>query len=301
LAVALLYVFQEKILYVPKLPGVPDDYSIPPDRYGLASEDVTFTTRDKIRLHAWFLYLPHWTPEFMRTRPVVLFFQENAGNMSFRLPYLRLMIHRLNCPVFAVSYRGYGLSKGRPNEKGLMEDALAGLEALRGRTDVDTGRVVVYGRSLGGAVALHLAARAQDRVAALIVENTFYSVEDMVARVVPPLGAVIGTGKPLNFLVTNKWHNWREIPKITRTPLLMLVSDQDEMVPADQMYKLHALQRAPACELVSFPHAHHMDAYDVDPDAYWGALKAFMAAHVERHPDGRNTAGDALSRPDFVP
>lgn len=55
------------------------------------------------------------------------------------------------------------------------------------------------------------------------------------------------------------------------------------MVPPEHMYKLHSLNRAPHCDLVSFPHAHHMDAYDMEPEAYWGALRAFMGKHVEVH------------------
>jgi hypothetical protein len=62
------------------------------------------------------------------------------------------------------------------------------------------------------------------QIKALIVENTFMSVEDMVSQVLPPLGAVIGTGKPLNCLVTNKWRNLAEIERITQLPLLMMAS-----------------------------------------------------------------------------
>ena len=62
------------------------------------------------------------------------------------------------------------------------------------------------------------------QVCALMVENTFTSVEDMVSRIVPPLGLVVGTGKPLNFLVTNKWHNTQQIKRITTVPMLMLIS-----------------------------------------------------------------------------
>jgi hypothetical protein len=62
------------------------------------------------------------------------------------------------------------------------------------------------------------------QIKVLIVENTFMSVEDMVSQVLPPLGAVIGTGKPLNCLVTNKWRNLAEIERITQLPLLLMAS-----------------------------------------------------------------------------
>mmetsp|Transcript_27946 Transcript_27946/g.75498 ORF Transcript_27946/g.75498 Transcript_27946/m.75498 type:complete len:304 (+) Transcript_27946:100-1011(+) len=275
-AVALLYFFQEKILYVPSIPGMPDTSNITPERYGMASQDVDIVTKDGTKIHAWLLMLKHWTTEELKSRPVILFFQENAGPMAFRLPFLQLMIRHLGCPVFAVSYRGYGLSEGRPTEKGLKEDARAALAHLAQSPAVDGSRVVIFGRSLGGAVALHLAAEKPRQVVGVMVENTFTSVEDMVSRVVPPLGWIIGTGKPGNFLVTNKWRNYEAIGQLENVPLLMLVSGQDEMVPSEQMYSLHKLQRSKQCKLVEFPLAHHMDAYDVEPVQYWTALKDFM-------------------------
>uniref|UniRef100_A0A7R9W232 Serine aminopeptidase S33 domain-containing protein n=1 Tax=Chlamydomonas euryale TaxID=1486919 RepID=A0A7R9W232_9CHLO len=275
-AIAALFIFQEKIVYVPIVPGMPADYWLEAKKYGLEEEDVEITASDGVKLHGWFLHLPHWTSEYMKTRPVVLFFQENAGNMSFRLPFLRGMIKALDCPVFAVSYRGYGKSQGRPNEKGIKLDAEAGLQHLLTRTDVDTSRVFVFGRSLGGAVAMHLVSKHQSQVCGLILENTFTCVEDMAAQLIPPLGMFIGTGRPLNFLVTNKWSSIKILPAITKVPLLMLVSGKDEMVPPQQMYQLHQAQRAPSCDIFEFPDAHHMDAYDTNPAAYWGALTDFV-------------------------
>ncbi|KAF5835418.1 hypothetical protein DUNSADRAFT_7453 [Dunaliella salina] len=178
-------------------------------------------------------------------------------------------------------YRGYRLSEGqlsegKPTEKGLKEDARAALAHLAENPAVDGSRVVIFGRSLGGAVALHLAAEKPIQVIEVMVENTFTSVEDMVSRVVPPLGLIIGTGKPGNFLVTNKWRNNEAIGQLDEVPLLMLVSGQDEMVPSEQMYSLHKLQRSKQCKLVEFPLSSHMDAYDKEPVRYWCALTEFM-------------------------
>ncbi|KAJ9505547.1 hypothetical protein QJQ45_011866 [Haematococcus lacustris] len=305
-------------LYVPKIPGLVDSDPLTPERLGLQSEDISITTRDGVRLHAWLLGLAPWAQQHRRNRPVILFFQENAGDMSFRLPFLRTMMRRLDCPVLAVSYRGYGMSQGRPNERGLQLDAQAGLDYLLSRPDLKDRAVVLFGRSLGGAVSTYLAATRQHqaggvsgrrvegksrRVHALIIENTFMSVEEMVAQVLPPLGIAIGPGKLLNFLVTNKWHNRDQLPKITQLPILMLVSSlllghrvtlvemalvvvQDEMVPASQMYALHALNRAPHCELVTIQGAHHLDAYEHSPEEYWGALRNFMLTQVESRAAG---------------
>lgn len=71
-------------IYVPRLPGIPNDYPYYPDAFRLAYEDVWLTTSDGLRLHAWLMWPPHWGPEERRRRPTVVFFQENAGNMAFR-------------------------------------------------------------------------------------------------------------------------------------------------------------------------------------------------------------------------
>ncbi|GLC33820.1 hypothetical protein PLESTB_000508200 [Pleodorina starrii] len=280
LALALLYFFQEKILYVPRVPGLPSGIWKYPNEFHLEYEDVYLTTEDGVKLHAWLLWRRGWTKETIKTRPVVIFFQENAGNMSFRLPFLRLLVHRLNVVVFAMSYRGYGLSEGQPNQRGLQKDAVAGLRYVLSRDDLATDKVVLFGRSLGGAVAVHLAAEQQQLVQALVVENTFTGVQDMVARVVPPLSLLIGSGRPCNFLVTNKWSNIEIIPRI-KLPMLMMVSLRDEMVPASQMLRLYAAQRSPNCELEQFTEASHMDAYDVEPEQYWGALARFLTRFVD--------------------
>ncbi|KAG2497973.1 hypothetical protein HYH03_004234 [Edaphochlamys debaryana] len=279
LGLALLYFFQEKILYVPRIPGLPSGIWKYPNEFQLEFEDVYLDTADGVRLHAWLLWGRGWTKEDIKSKPVVMFFQENAGNMSFRLPFLRLLVYRSNVVVFALSYRGYGLSQGRPSEKGLQKDVAAGLDYVRGRPDLATDRVVLFGRSLGGAVAVHLAAERQEKLKALIVENTFTGVQDMVGSVVPPLSLLIGTGRPCNFLVTNKWNNLALIPRV-KLPMLMMVSLRDEMVPAPQMYKLYNAQTSQACELVEFHEASHMDAYDVEPEQYWGALHQFMQRYV---------------------
>ncbi|KAJ9509671.1 hypothetical protein QJQ45_011331 [Haematococcus lacustris] len=75
LAVALIYLFQEKILYVPKIPGLVDSDPLTPERLGLQSEDISITTRDGVRLHAWLLGLAPWAQQHRRNRPVILFFQ----------------------------------------------------------------------------------------------------------------------------------------------------------------------------------------------------------------------------------
>lgn len=116
-----------------------------------------------------------------------------------------------------LSYRGYGLSEGSPSEKGLRLDAKAALQYLHDRDDViDKNRIYIFGRSIGGACAIALAASplGQDIVKGIVVENTFTSIDDMIDVVFP----FLAFAKPFN---RNKWNSLSEIPRI-KVPILFM-------------------------------------------------------------------------------
>ncbi|ONK65357.1 uncharacterized protein A4U43_C07F36280 [Asparagus officinalis] len=115
---AALVALQEKMVYVPALPGLPRSYSFTPARLRLDYEDVWLTSQDGVRLHSWFV--KHSPPV---KGPTILFFQENAGNIAHRLEFIRVMLQRLECNVFMLSYRGYGESDGYPSQHGIIKDA----------------------------------------------------------------------------------------------------------------------------------------------------------------------------------
>ena len=100
--------------------------------------------------------------------------------MGFRLPNLSALYKAMECNLFVLSYRGYGGSDGTPSEDGLILDAESVLDYLHDRVDVDSSKIILFGRSLGGAVAIALASRHPQKVAGTIVENTFTSMSDMV-------------------------------------------------------------------------------------------------------------------------
>lgn len=114
----------------------------------------------------------------------ILMFHGNAGNIGHRIPIARVLANDLACNVLMLEYRGYGLSTGTPNEQGLAIDAQTGLDYIRSRDDLKRTRIVVYGQSLGGAVAIGLVAKNQQQgdIAALILENTFLSIRKMIPR-----------------------------------------------------------------------------------------------------------------------
>ncbi|XP_073103717.1 alpha/beta hydrolase domain-containing protein WAV2 isoform X1 [Elaeis guineensis] len=292
---ATLVAFQEKLVYVPALPGLPRPYSITPARLLLDYEDVWLRSSDGVRLHSWFV--KHEPPvrgatlayRGSRVRvlgPTILFFQENAGNIAHRLEFVRIMMQKLHCNVFMLSYRGYGESDGYPSQHGIIKDAQAALDHLTQRNDIDTSRIVVFGRSLGGAVGSILAKNNPDKVSAIILENTFTSILDMAGVMMPFLKWFIGGGasrgpKVLNCLVRSPWSTIDVIGQI-KQPILFLSGLQDELVPPSHMQMLYskAVEHNRYCRFVEFPTGMHMDTWFSGGDRYWRNIQLFLDQYV---------------------
>ncbi|KAH0651799.1 hypothetical protein KY290_031381 [Solanum tuberosum] len=293
---AILVAFQEKLVYVPVLPGLTKAYPITPARLRLLYEDVWLRSSDGVRLHAWFIKL---FPDCKG--PTIIFFQENAGNIAHRLEMVRIMLQRLQCNVFMLSYRGYGASDGYPSQHGITKDAQAALDHLVQRTDIDTSRIVVFGRSLGGAVGTVLTKNNPDKVAGLILENTFTSILDMAGVLLPFLKWVIGGSgskgfKLLNFVVRSPWNTIDVIGEI-RQPILFLSGLQDEMVPPFHMQMLYAkaAARNRQCLFVEFPSGMHMDTWLAGGDHYWRTIQKYLEETVPEKKDDESKKDSELS------
>ncbi|XP_049413268.1 alpha/beta hydrolase domain-containing protein WAV2 isoform X2 [Solanum stenotomum] len=293
---AILVAFQEKLVYVPVLPGLTKAYPITPARLRLLYEDVWLRSSDGVRLHAWFIKL---FPDCKG--PTIIFFQENAGNIAHRLEMVRIMLQRLQCNVFMLSYRGYGASDGYPSQHGITKDAQAALDHLVQRTDIDTSRIVVFGRSLGGAVGTVLTKNNPDKVAGLILENTFTSILDMAGVLLPFLKWVIGGSgskgfKLLNFVVRSPWNTIDVIGEI-RQPILFLSGLQDEMVPPFHMQMLYAkaAARNRQCLFVEFPSGMHMDTWLAGGDHYWRTIQKYLEETVPVKKDDESKKDSELS------
>jgi fermentation-respiration switch protein FrsA (DUF1100 family) len=280
-------------IYIPRVPGLPADYAYHPTDFGLLYEDAHFVAEDGIALHGWLMWPREWGNHPLSHRPVVVFFQENAGNMSFRLPFLKELTRALNCSAFALSYRGYGISKGSPSEKGLRIDAMAALHWLQQRGD--TGPVIVMGRSLGGAVALRAASDCilaskitttstttnnNIELKGLIIENTFSTMAATVGHIMPFLSPLIGPGKFGNFLLRNKWDNVESAKELTNFPILWLSSLQDEMLPPVHMSELFSLHPKEPWKFVTFENGRHIDTYESHAAQYWPIVKGFVDAQL---------------------
>ncbi|KAM0030709.1 putative peptidase S9, prolyl oligopeptidase, catalytic domain, alpha/Beta hydrolase [Helianthus debilis subsp. tardiflorus] len=294
---ALLVAFQEKLVYVPVLPGLTKSYPITPARLRLLFEDVWLTSSDGVRLHSWLI---KFSPDCRG--PTILFFQENAGNIAHRLEMVRIMLQKLHCNVFMLSYRGYGASDGYPSQQGITMDAQAALDHLSQRTDIDTSQIVVFGRSLGGAVGAVVAKNNPDKVAALILENTFTSILDMAGVLLPFLKWFIGGStskglKILNFVVRSPWSTIDEIRQV-KQPILFLSGLRDEMVPPFHMEMLYAKAAAhnKKCVFVDFPTGMHMDTWLAGGEHYWNTVRTFIQQNVlEKGDESQHKENDSES------
>ena len=157
-----LYFFQDKLIYQPNpillncpTPETnPSRYKKPSER-GLDYEDLYLTGSDGVRIHTWFI-------KAIAPKGTVVFFHANAGNLGFRMDNYEMFASNLQMNVFAVSYRGYGYSEGKPSETGLMRDADAVMHYVYTQLPVDRRKVFLFGRSLGGAVSIYAASKYTD-------------------------------------------------------------------------------------------------------------------------------------------
>jgi uncharacterized protein len=204
-----MMLLEEKLIFFPtKYPGGQWN---PPD---LAFEDATFTADDGTQLHGWFV--PHQNP-----RAVVLIAHGNGGNLTHRHDLLRLL-HELGTATLIFDYRGYGRSQGSPTESGVLQDAEAARRWLSKRTGLRHNMMVFFGESLGGAVAIHLAATGGAR--GLILENTFSSMADVAAFHYPWL--------PVRLLMHSRFDSVAKI-RSYHGPLLQIHGDRDTIVPVE--------------------------------------------------------------------
>ena len=253
-----VYFMQSRMLYYPNMPG--RELTATPADIDLEYQDVSLTTEDGIELHGWFI--PGDNPH--RT---LLFFHGNAGNISHRLESIELF-HRLGVSVFIFDYRGFGQSAGSPTEQGTYLDAQAAWSYLTQTRALDADGIIVFGRSLGGAIATWLASRHTP--AMLILESTFTSVPAMARRFYPFL--------PVS-LLSRFQYNSLALVKNLACPLLIAHSRDDEIIPYEEGRKL--FKAAPEPKQFLEMRGGHNDGFIVSGPAYKSGLRAFIDAHAQ--------------------
>lgn len=250
---AVMYLQQPRMIYFPvsTLDSTPKDW-------GHEFEDVYLQTSDGIQLHGWFIPGPG-------ARKTVLFFHGNAGNISHRRESIEIFL-RLNLNVFIIDYRGYGKSQGKPNEKGTYADGDAAWDHLVNVRKIKPSDILIFGRSLGGAVATHLAARS--RPAALIVESAFSSARDMASIVLPLLSYIV---------ILRFNYDTAAIIKNVNCPVLVIHSKDDEIIPYRLGLKIYQSAKQPKSHLVL--RGGHNDGFYVSGTDYTEGLQKFIAGY----------------------
>jgi fermentation-respiration switch protein FrsA (DUF1100 family) len=207
-----LYLLQERMVFLSSVPG--RELVATPADFGWAYESVAIDTADGERLHGW--YVPA-----ANSRGTLLFFHGNAGNISHRLDSIGIF-RDLGLDTLIIDYRGYGESTGRTSEAGTYRDAEAAWKFLVNTRQVPPARIVIFGRSLGGAVGAWLGAR-QDP-AGVIIESCFTSGADLARRLYPYLPTRLITR--LRYPVT-------DYARRLASPVLVVHSRDDEIIPYD--------------------------------------------------------------------
>lgn len=228
-----------------------------PRDFGVPFEAATVDTADGERLRAWIMRAP-------APRARIVYFHGNGGNLSNWAPILA-SIARRGYSVFAFDYRGYGVSTGRPTERGLYRDVDA--IVARAWTDADNGAPLIYwGRSLGCSMAGYA---ATVRPPAGVIAEAGFADARAAVRSSPPLLL-------LSFLASYRFPA-ADFLNRANVPVLQLHGDRDSIIPFGVGRELHARLAVPK-RFVTITGGDHNDAEPTDPAAYWGAIDEFTAS-----------------------
>ena len=225
----------------------------------LDHEDVHFTSSDGTSLHGWYC------PQAGADISILLCHGngENVANLADELDFLR---QKYRANVFAFDYRGYGHSQGRPFEAGILADGEAAQHWLAKRTGQEPGQIVLWGRSLGGAVAVHLAARLG--AAALVLDRTFSSMVDVAASHYPWL--------PVRWVLRNRYPSVDKLPRYTG-PLIQIHGQPDEIVPYRFAQALFASSRSANKQFITSQDLTHNAPW---PSDYYQRVQEFLQGAV---------------------
>ena len=260
-----LYFMQPTFLYSPvrEIPYTPDEL-------GLDFENVIFRNSDGLKLTGW--YIPAHGSEL-----TVLFCHGNGGNMMHCLDSINIFYDLgLNCFIF--DYCGYGGSQGNPSEEGTYHDADAAYKWLTEEKKVSPDNIIIFGRSLGGSIAAHLAGTVKAK--ALIIESAFTSYVDIGKKFYPYM--------PVRWFARFKYTTIDYIRKV-HCPVMIIHSRYDEVVPFEFGLELYEAANGPK-EFVEIFGSHN-DGFLVSGEIYkcaWTKWMKFLKEHNSR--DSREQA-----------
>jgi len=257
--------FEESLIFFPDpYPSGEWDVAAVAAGSGSIVTDRFFTAEDGSRLHGWLCRPERGGPQQSESPlKTLLWFHGNAGNLAHRADVM-LLLSSLPAQVFIVDYRGYGRSEGRPTEKGLYLDARAAWRHLTVDLGVPPKRIVIYGVSLGGAVAVDLAAEVD--AAGLIVQSSFTSVPDMARRHYPFVPG---------WLIRTRMESEEKIARVS-CPVMVAHSPADEIVPYELGRRLYQAAGGEV-RFVEIPGAAHNETWLRGGHRYLDEVRSFVA------------------------
>ncbi|HEU4386942.1 MAG TPA: alpha/beta hydrolase [Blastocatellia bacterium] len=273
-AAAAIMIFEDRLIYFPsRYPEGNWKVNASPRHEGevwARVEDIWLVTSDAVKLHGWYctpVRTEHGNATSLPVRQVLLWLHGNAGNITDRYDMIEEMV-KLPVEIFIIDYRGYGRSEGRPSEEGLYRDASAAWEFLVNTRGIDPHRVIIFGKSLGGAVAIELATRVEP--GGLIVQSSFTSVADMADTVVPIV---------VRPLLRTRMDSLGKISRVSCRKLFVH-SRADEVVPFELGHRLYEAASQPK-EFYEVKGARHNETYLVGGAPYFSALRDFLKSCPE--------------------
>lgn len=227
---------------------------ITPDSLNITFEDVYIKTKDNLKINGWFIPV-------QGAQYTILFFHGNAGNLQDRIEKI-IMFKELGVSVFIIDYRGYGRSQGKPSEQGLYLDAQAAYDYLVNQRNIKPSQIILFGESLGTAVAIDLATKV--KLAGLILEGAFSRGKDMAKVIYPYLP---------RFFFSNIYDSLTKIKKIN-CPKLFIHSKDDEIVPFSLAEKLFST--APEPKKLIVMRGTHNEAFFVSQSDFVSSIAEFI-------------------------
>jgi fermentation-respiration switch protein FrsA (DUF1100 family) len=230
-----------------------------PKAIGLDYEDITVTTEDGVQLTGWLIPAE-------RSRATLLLSHGNAGNISHRLDKIKIL-NDLNLDILIYDYRGYGMSTGEPSEDGLYMDVQAMYDYLVDDRKISPDKIIAYGESLGGAVAVNLAVK--NEVGGLIIESSFTSIHDMAQKLLLYVP---------RFALKTAFDSLNKIKNI-RVPTLIMHSPADEVIPFSHGRKL--FDNAADPKVFVELQGGHNDGFLVSGEVYSKGIDEFVDIEVQ--------------------
>lgn len=254
----LLRLNESRLIY---FPGPQRKLLSPPSYLGLSVQRVEFPTEDGLTIVSWIIPAAEDS-----TGLWLLICHGNAGNLSeFGRPAHYAGLGQLGLNLLAFDYRGYGESEGLPTEAGLYKDAQAAYRYLRETLGVPAERIVVFGHSLGSAVAIDLVSRVS--AGGLIVEGALTSAVERGQELYPFI--------PVRWIAASRYPSIEKISKVT-VPKLFLHARGDEVIPLAHGRRLY--EAAPPPKSFVELEGGHGDTFDVDSANYFRSIAKFLAA-----------------------